>query len=264
MRRILQVRKKGYNDDFRYTEYFLHNALQSFGYNLTRDELTASFTVTAYIDHRVNYMLFTSPFFDQIPEENIFAYTAAIASAMKSEAIFLPHPGEIKTRGTAIFHFHFSNTTNAFAEPAVIESGKSVLEVANKNVSLGGIGSFGFKVINYGGPSQGIDVIFETTPLAAEFLEIEVAQIRRYTKKGMVTEKLIFKKDHNGYICQVNGFEIYPGLNKNSALWCRSRTKYQNTEFYMDFAIKNNMPTSSDVVLTVRPHFGEGFSIKLT
>ena len=131
MNRVLQIKKKGYNDDFRYTEYFLHNALQTFGYYLTRDEATASFTVTAYINHRVDYMLFTSPFFDQISEENILAYTEAIAAAMKSDAVFLSHPGEIKTRGTAVYRFHFSNTTNAFAEAAVIESGKSLLEISN-------------------------------------------------------------------------------------------------------------------------------------
>lgn len=215
MNRVLRIEKKGYNDDYRYTEYFLHNALQAFGYYLTRDEATASFAVTAYIDHRVNYMLFTSPFFDQISEENILAYTEAITAAMKSEAIFMPHSGEIKTRGVTIYRFLFSNITNAFAEPAVIESGKSILEIANQSVSLC---NFGFKVINYGGPSHGLDIVVKTSHFATAILDFEVAQIRRYTKKGMITEKLIFERDLNRYICRANDFEIYPGLNKKKRI----------------------------------------------
>lgn len=261
MKRTLQVRKKGYNDALGYTDYFLHNALSAFGYYLTRDESTADFTITAYIDHREDYMLFTSPFFDLLEDKDLFVYSDAIAAAMKSDALFLPHPGEIKTRGVAIYQFLFSSTTNAFDEPATIETGKSILECANRNVSLNGSGSFGLKVINYGGPSRGMDVIFEVPRLASAFFKIENAQIRRYTKKGMLTLPLLFEKVGNRFICQLNDFEIHPGLNKNSALWCRSRTKYQDTKFYMDFTVASHVLASTDVTLTVKPHWGEGFSI---
>lgn len=263
MGRILSVKKKGYNDDPRYTEYFLHNALQKFGYSLTRDSNTADFAITAYIDHRVNHMLFISPFFDQISEEDIDEYSKEISMAMKGESVFLPQLDEIKTQGVAIYHFLFSSKTNAFAEPAIVDSGKTLLEIAGHSSSLGHIGSFGFKVINFGGPSQGMDIVIKTSYPENLFLNIEDAQIRRYTKKGMITEKLVFKKSKNQYICRMDDFKIHPGLNKNSAAWCRSRTKYQDSEFYIDFTITSRVPIFSDINLTINPHWGEGFSIKI-
>lgn len=261
MNRVLSVKRKGSNDSFGYTEYFLHNAFQTFGYYLTRDEDTTDFIITAYIDHRKEYMLFTSPFFDQLKEENLWKYAESLALSMKSEAIFFLYEGKIETKGVAISQFRFSKTTNAFAEPAVIKTGKCILEAANRNFSLGKLGGFGLTVINYGGPSQGLDIIIETSFSASLSLKIENAQIRRYTKKGMTTEQLSFKKIDNQYICQMDDFIIHPGLNKNSAVWCRSRTKYQDAKFYMDFIITSSAPIDADIKLTVKPHLGDGFTI---
>ena len=224
MKRILQIKRKYFNDAPNYTEYYLHNAFQKFGYALTRDEAAADFEITAYINHRTDYMLFVSSFFDTIPEEILLAYTEEIAAAMKSDAMFLPHPGEINTRGVAVYRFLFSSTANAFEEPALIENGESVLESGTRSISVGGLG---LKVTNFGGPSKGLEISIESSRAASRFLKIEAAQIRRYTKKGLITEPLTFEWLDGRYVCRLDDFEIFPGLNKNSALWCRSIKKYQ-------------------------------------
>lgn len=261
MDRVLQVKKKGFNDDPRYAEFYLHNALQNFGYYLTRDETTADFVVTAYIDHRTKYILFTSPFFDLLKDDELLSYTEAIAIAMKSTAAFIPRLNEIKTQGVATYHFLYSSTTNAYLEPATIENGSTLLECSSRSV---GFGRLGLKITNYGGPSRGMDIIIDAPLLTSVFMKIEDAQIRRYTKGGMLTEKLIFQKKHSQYICRLNDFLIHPGLNKKSALWSRTRTKYQDTEFYMDLSLAASAPITGNIVLTVKPHFGSGFSINLT
>jgi len=260
MKTVVQVMKKGYNNSYLYTEYFLHNALQHFGFCLTRDEKSADFSVTAYIDYDAKYFLLTSPFFDRLQGDQRQKLCEAIAVAMKSEVRLHPQLGEILPPNALKFEFLYSSTSNAYEEPALIESGDSDLELDGNWWRADQSGNVGFAIVNYGGPTQGLDVILQAPFWAAPFLFVESAQVRRVTKWEWERREMVFEKRGSSFHCRLEDFAILPGRNRMSALWCRARTKYECAEFYIDLNIKNKGPLPTNLLVTVKPLSGKGFT----
>lgn len=262
MKKVLRVKVKGYNAYYRYTEHFLHNALQSFGYNLTRDEKTADFAVTAYINPDAEYFSLTSTFFDQLQGEEQEKLCNAISKAMKSEVLVCPWSEDAVEHLSSEFRFLYSSTSNAYDEPALIEKGDSNLKYEGYSYEMENRGHFTLDVVNYGGPTRGLDVIIEAPLWAMPFLSVESAQIHWYTKEGYRQTDMVFKKKANRLACKLKDFEILSGRNEMSALWCRSRTKYQSVKFYVDFKLKYIFPIQPEIIITVKPFFGKGVTIK--
>ncbi len=260
MKTVLQIEKKGYNDAYNFTEYFLHNALQHFGFNLTRDEKTADFSVTAYIDRNVDYVLFTSSFFDQLQGEEQKKFCEAAAIAMKSEALMYPLTGEIQLPNAEVYRFLYSSTSNAYKEPALIENGDSDLDIESRYCTIGNSGDLGFSVVNYGGPTQGLDVTLLVPLWALPFLSVESAQIRRHTKQGVETKKMVFERIGYRFVCRLNDYQILQGRNRMSALWCRTRSKYQCATFFIDLKLKYRGPIPIKLYVMVKPFSGSGSS----
>lgn len=261
MKTILQVRKKGYNNDYRYTEFFLHNALQPYGFHLTRDEKTADFSVTAYIDRNSEHFWLVSEFFDQLKGEEKQRFCEVAAVAMKSEVLLCPLPEDVFPPNASVYEFLYSSTSNAYEEPALIEKGDSVLQLEGHWWEDGQRGNTGCKIVNYGGSTVGLDVILQVPFWAIPFLSIESAQIRRRTSQGVERQQIAFERMGNRFICQLESFRILPGRNRLSARWCRARSKYQNAEFYIDLTLKNKGPIPVKLFMTVSPFLGEGFTM---
>ena len=108
-----------------------------------------------------------------------------------------------------------------------------------------------------------MDIVVQAPVMMRGFVTICHGQLRRYTKQGMVAQELKFQKEDGRWICHLEDHEIFCGLNAKSALWCRSKTKYQETAFYLDLKIRNMAPVRTTVLLTVKPHHGEGDTLKI-
>ncbi|MBE6564696.1 MAG: hypothetical protein E7655_05440 [Ruminococcaceae bacterium] len=260
METVVQVKRKGCNDSYRYMEYYLHNALQAYGYSLTRDEATADFSVTAYLDWNETYFSLISPFFDRLQGDTLDAFLKDLAAAMKSEVWLHPYPQpeDDTLPNVSVFCFLYSRTSNAYQEPALIESGDSNLDFEGHYWTKDQRGNVGFTLVNYGGPSKGLTVSLQAPLWAAPFLTVESAQIRRYTKQGGESREMVFQRNGARLVCSMEQFDILPGRNRMSALWCRTRTKYQCAVFYIDLIIKNRSPLHTQLLLEVDPFSGEG------
>ena len=163
-----------------------------------------------------------------------------------------------------VFHFLYSRTSSAYEEPALIESGDSRLTFEGHGWEAGQSGNVGFSVINYGGPTKGLDVILQAPVWAAPFLSVESAEIRRYTKQGQQSQELVFKKIGSRFLCRLEQFDILPGRNEMSALWCRTRTKYLCAEFNIDLKLRSRAPLQTQLSLSVNPFSGEGCMTTIT
>jgi len=269
MKTVLKIMKKGFNDNYRYTEYFLHNAFQYFGYNLTRDEKTADFSVTAYINSNEKYFFLTSPFFDKLHGEECSKLCEVVPAEMKSDVTLYPQHDEIILPNASVHRFLYSSISNAYNEPALVEKGISKLEIEGKHneiniIGAGQPGNLGFKVVNYGGPAVGLNVIIQAPFLSAPFLSVESATIHRYTTQWKDSHEMTFQKSGNRFICSLENYEILPGRNKMSALWCRTRSKYQCAEFFINFKLRNKSPLRTKILITVTPFSGEGATTEFT
>ena len=63
MKRVLYIKRKGFNYYTDYTELYLHEALQNYGFSLIREKEKSTFGVTVYISENEKYMAVLSPFF---------------------------------------------------------------------------------------------------------------------------------------------------------------------------------------------------------
>ncbi len=265
MKKILRVKRRinGVGGDPRYMEYYLHNGLKNYGYTLTREVDKASFKVTAYNNFRIDTVYYESTFFDEIAEEEVCEFNRVLTESMKEPAELADHPGCIDTKGVAVYEFYFSDKSDAFSVEPLIKEGGSVLELGLRECLCSVGNPWVTKIVNFGGPSKGVEIIIETNLVTSLCVKFEKAQLRRYTKDGLSERSIQFDKKGNRYICRVDDFEIAPGLNKLSAQWCRSRRMQDGAEFYISFVPEGNVKMPINGRITVTPYDGKGISLML-
>ena len=87
MKRMLMIKRKGFNYYTDYTELYLHRAFQNYGYSIVRDKTESEFSVIVCISETEKYMKMTSQIFDELSESDIANLCNLFSEAFKSEAI---------------------------------------------------------------------------------------------------------------------------------------------------------------------------------
>ncbi len=265
MKRALKVKKRRseVGTDIRYMEYYMHNGFKEYGYTLTREIEKSSFKVEAYVSHSEKYVYYVCDFFDNLSDDEIARCNEIFTVSMKEESELIPFDDMPKHKNARTDVFYMSNHSDAYEQPPVIETGESILDTGIKTVFCNVGHSYMVEVINYGGRSKGIEIVFEADKITGLHVKLENAMIYWYESTGKVSEEITFVKKGRTYTCSLPDFEINPGRNPLSAVWCRSYKKYNNMCYYIAFTPTGflNMPVEG--ILTVKPMCGKGVSVEL-
>ena len=246
MKRVLLIKRKGFNYYTDYTELYLHNAFTNYGYSLVRDPKRSSFSITAYINESEKYMAFLSPYFDTLNDSDLFEFCEVFSTAFKSEAIVSVCTDDISFPGEKEI-FMFSDKFSAFDEPVYLTNEKPKLKMKTADTYFTANKPYLIRFVNMGGELSGIDVILNFDE-NTDRLIIDEAEIIYYENKKEVRKELPFIKEGNSFFAKADYLHIKQGINQNSAV-LRAK-KLFNEELRHGFALLIKPESYMDTVYT--------------
>ena len=246
MKRVLYIRRKGFNYYTDYTELYLHNALQSYGYSLIREKEKSTFNVTVYISETEKYKALLSPFFDSIDETELLSLCENFSIAFKSEAMISVCPDDAIFPGEKEF-FMFSDKFSAFDEPVYLTEEAPKLKMKTAECFFRTNKPYHIRFVNNGGRLSGIRIVLDFDEDISD-LTIDEAEIIYYEKKNEIRIPLSFVRTDNGFCSQADFFYLEKGINPASAV-LRAKKLY-NEEVRLGFSLKFSPESYADIILT--------------
>lgn len=244
MKRVLHIKRKGFNYYTDYTELYLHNALENYGLNLIREADKCTFGVTVYISESEKYMALLSPFFDSIEEDDLMTLCKNFSEAFKSEVIISACPDDAVFIGDKEY-FMFSEGFSAFNEPMYLTESPAILNRKTADCFFRSNEPYLIRLVNKGGKLSGIDIVLEFQEDISN-LSIE-AEIIYYENKKEVRKSLVLAKENSVFSAQANFLVIEKGINSTCAI-LRAK-KLFNEEIKHGFSLKFTPESSADIIL---------------
>ena len=246
MKRVLYIRRKGFNYYTDYTELYLHNALTNYGFSLIREKDKCTFGVTVYISESEKYMALISPFFDSIADDDLMTLCENFSKAFKSEAIVSACPDD------AVFHgdkeyFMFSENSSAFDDPIYLTEDAPKLKYKMADCFFMADKPYLIKFVNIGGKLSGINISLDFDE-DISCLSIDQAEIIYYEKKKEVRKSVTFTKTDNGFFAEADFLLIEKGINPACAV-LRAK-KLSTEEERHGFSLKLTPESGADIHLT--------------
>lgn len=245
MKRVLYIRRKGFNYYTDYTELYLHNAFMNYGYSLIREQAKSNFGVTVYISESEKYMALLSPFFDNIDESDLLELCEIFSKAFKSEAIVSVCPDDAVFRGDREY-FMFSENFSAFDEPVYLTEAPAKLKRKTADCFFRTNEPYLIRFVNNGGKLSGISVILDFEEDISE-LSMDKAEIIYYENKKEIRKTIAFVKSDNFFFAEADFPVIDKGINPASAV-LRAKKLYNEEEKH-GFALKLTPESGADITL---------------
>mgnify|MGYP003293355915 CR=1 FL=1 len=216
MRRVLYIKRKGFNYYTDYTELYLHRSFENYGYSLIREKEKSSFSVTVYISEDEKYMSFLSPFFDSLQEDDLSEICDNFSKAFKSEAIISICPDDTVFSGEKHI-FMMSNKFSAFDEPIYLTNEKPKLKWKTADIFFRANNPYLISFVNVGGELSGVDIILDFDE-NTDRLIIDEAEIIYYENKKEIRKNITFTKDGDSFCANADFLHIEKGINPKSAV----------------------------------------------
>ena len=245
MKRVLYVRRKGFNYYTDYTELYLHEALQNYGFSLIREKEKSTFGVTVYISESEKYMAMLSPFFDSIDETDLITLCEIFSKTFKSEAIVSACPDDAVFPGDKEY-FMFSENYSAFDEPVYLIEEAPKLKWKTADCLFQVNNPYLIRFVNIGGKLSGINIALDFEE-DIRGLSIEKAEIIYYINKKETRKPVNFTKSNNSFFADADFLFIDKGINPACAV-LRAKKLY-NEELKHGFALKLMPESSTDTIL---------------
>ena len=245
MKRVLYVRRKGFNYYTDYTELYLHKALQNYGFSLIRKKEKSTFGVTVYISESEKYMAMLSPFFDSIDETDLITLCEIFSKTFKSEAIISACPDNAVFSGDKEY-FMFSENYNAFDEPVYLTESSPKLNWKTADCFFKTNEPYLIRFVNIGGKLSGINIVISFEDDISD-LTIDETEIIYYENKKEVRKSITFTKMDNCFYAEADFLLIDKGINPACAV-LRAKKLY-NEELKHGFAMKLMPESSTDTIL---------------
>ena len=246
MKRVLYIKRKGFNYYTDYTELYLHNALQNYGYNLIRECDKSTFSVTLYISENEKYMALLSPFFDSINENDLLTLCENFSKAFKSEVIVSACPDDSTFPGDKEI-FLFSENFNAFDEPVYLTEETPELKRKMADCFFKTNTPYLIRFANTGGKLTGIRIVLDFNEDISSLTIVE-AEITYYENKKEISRPLTFTYDGTSLCTKADFICIEKGINTASA-FLRGKKLY-NEEIKYGFSLKITPVSSDNTTLT--------------
>lgn len=234
MKRVLYIRRKGFNYYTDYTELYLHNALENYGFSLIRRADKCTFSVRVYISESEKYMALLSPFFDSIDESDLIKLCKNFSNAFKSEVIVSACPDDAVFTGDEEY-FMFSESFSAFDEPVYLTESPASLHRKIADCFFRSNNPYLIRFVNTGGKLSGIDIALEFEENIGR-LSIEEAEIICYENKKEARKPLVFTKENGAFGAKADFLTIEQGINPACAV-LRGK-KLFNEELKHGFSLK--------------------------
>lgn len=246
MKRVLYIKRKGFNYYTDYTELYLHNALQNYGYSLIRQRAKSSFSVAVYICESEKYMALLSPFFDSIDEADLPSLCESFSKNFKSEVIVSACPDDSVFPGEKEV-FMFSEDFSAFDEPIYLTDEPPKLKWKTADCFFKTNEPYLIRFVNTGGKLSGIRIEITFNENISD-LSIDEAEITYYDNKKQITKSLGFTDVGTGFCSQADFLNIGKGINPYSAV-LRAKKLYTEEEKH-GFTLKLFPKCTADIILT--------------
>ena len=245
MKRVLYVKRKGFNYYTDFTELYLHKALQNYGFSLIREKEKSTFGVTVYISMNEKYMAMLSPFFDSIDEADLLTLCGNFNKFFKSEAIVSVCPDDAVFPGDKEY-FMFSENYSAFDEPVYLieESPKLKRNLSQCFFRTNRISLIRF--VNIGGKLSGINIALDFEE-DINNLSIEKAEIIYHENNKEVRKPINFAKNNNSFYADADFLLIDKGINPACAV-LRAKKLYTEEE-KLGFSLKLTPKSGEDIIL---------------
>ena len=245
VKRVLYIRRKGFNYYTDYTELYLHKALQNYGFSLIKEKEKSAFGVTIYISESEKYMAILSPFFDSIDEADLVTLCENFSSSFKSEAIVSACPDDAVFPGDKEY-FMFSENYSAFDEPVYLTESPASLHRKIADCFFRSNNPYLIRFVNTGGKLSGINIALDFEE-DIRGLSIEKAEIIYYINKEETRKPVNFTKSNNSFFADADFLFIDKGINPACAV-LRAKKLYTEEEkhgFSLILAPKSN----DDIIL---------------
>ncbi len=243
MRRVLYIKRKGFNYYTDYTELYLHRAFEKYGYSLIRERDKSSFGITVYISEEEKYMAFLSPYFDSLQETDLSEICENFSKAFKSEAILSVYSDSAVFTGEKHI-FMLSDKYSAFDEPVYLTEEKPKLKWKTATVKFQANSLYHIRLVNIGGKLSGVDIVLDFDENTNR-LTIDASEIIYYENKKEIRRNLCFSKDGDSFRANADFLHIRQGINQNCAV-LRAKKLYTEEErhgFTLLIKPKSNMDT---------------------
>lgn len=246
MKRVLYISRKGFNYYTDYTELYLHNALQNYGYNLIRQADKSTFNVTVYISESEKYMTLLSPLFDSIDEADLPSLCENFSKNFKSEVIVSACPDNSIFPGEKEV-FMFSDSFSAFDEPIYLTDEPPKLKWKTADCFFRTNEPYLIRLVSIGGKLSDVRIALEFEE-TSDTLLINEAEITYYKNKKQFTQPLTFINDGTCFFSRADFLSIDKGINPYCAL-LRAKKLYTE-EDKLGFSLKLLSKCTADVILT--------------
>ena len=236
MKRMLLIKRKGFNYYTDYTELYLHRSFENKGYYLVKEESKSVFSVIVDISETEKYMTALSPYFNTLSDEEIKEFAELLSVNFKSEVIVLPYEENYKFKGIPC-RMMFSDTHNAFEEDAYVYDSRPefIRECFSDCISYQ---PYVIEHINYGGAFNGLDI---TLTFDSSDVELEETTLNYFKGKDRISKEIIFEKSGNKFKCSRPDFIMDKGINKYSAVLRGKKRENEKSKcgFYIRFVPKS-------------------------
>lgn len=246
MKRVLYIKRKGFNYYTDYTELYLHRAFENYGYSLIREEEKSSFSVIVYISEDEKYMSFLSPYFDSLQEDDLSEICDKFSKAFKSEVIISICPDDTVFSGEKHI-FMLSDKYSAFDEPIYLTSEKPKLKWKTADTYFTANKPYLIRLINVGGELSGANIILDFDE-NTDRLIIDEAEIIYYGNKKEVRRNITFTKDGDSFCANADFLHIEKGINTKSAV-LRAKKLYTEEKKH-GFGLKILPESYTDTIYT--------------
>lgn len=229
MKRMLMIKRKGFNYYTDYTELYLHRAFQNYGYSIVRDKTESEFSVIVCISETEKYMKMTSQFFDELSESDIANLCNLFSEAFKSEAIMTELTGYTYDPINE-YEFMLSKTHSAYDEPVYLidEPPKLERRIGVVNFKTNKDNSMSF--VNVGGKFSGINITFNFNKNIYD-LDLFDARVSHFNGENFTRQEFVFEKVNNSFKADIDFVKMDKGINPRSAV-LRGKKRANEEERY--------------------------------
>ncbi len=246
MRRVLYIKRKGFNYYTDYTELYLHRAFENYGYNLIRENEKSSFSVTVYISEDEKYMSLLSPYFDSLKEDNLSDICENFSKAFKSEAVMSVCPDNAVFTGEKLI-FMLSDKFSAFDEPVYLTHEQPKLKWKTADIYFKANKPYLISLVNIGGELSGIEITLDFYENINNLI-IKEAEIAYFENKKETCKELTFVKQENHFYANADFLHIEKGVNPKSSV-LRAKKLYTEERIH-GFCLKILSESYTDTVYT--------------
>lgn len=229
MKRMLMIKRKGFNYYTDYTELYLHNAFKNYGYSVVRDKAKSDFSVFVYISEAEKYMKAISPFFDNLSENNVNELCDVFTEIFKSE-VTMVETSEYDNDSINTYEFMLSKTYNAYDEPVYLVDEPPKLEWRTRDINFKTNKDYSMSFVNVGGNFSGINITFDFNENTYD-LDLSAAHISRWNGHSFSRQEIVFKKEENSFKADIDFLKIEKGINPKSAV-LRAKKRANEEERY--------------------------------